>query len=134
MQKNQDKDKYLVNPNKKEYENLSLNYKNIFISLEIQNLQIDPLIIYKLLRSENCFYMQKTLPGHSAPFETIMGLKSTKIEKINGDPVYIMGTRKPGIVISADGNIKRGVHLVNEGNNNNLPNVFYVKFYSGKSL
>tara|TARA_A100001011_G_scaffold390178_1_gene473084 strand:- start:8 stop:544 length:537 start_codon:yes stop_codon:yes gene_type:complete len=57
-----------------------------------------------------------------------------KIEKINGDPVYIMGTRKPGIVISADGNIKRGVHLVNEGNNNNLPNVFYVKLYSGKCL
>ena len=68
--------------------NKILNYKNIFISLEIQNLQIDPLIIYKLLRSENCFYMQKTLPGHSAPFETIMGLKSTKIEKINGtDPI-----------------------------------------------
>ena len=88
MQKNQYKDKYLVSPNKKEYEGLSLNYKNIFISLEIQNLQIDPLIIYKLLKSENCFYMQKTLPGNSAPFETIMGLKSTKIEKISGtDPI-----------------------------------------------
>ena len=88
MQKNQYKDKYLVSPNKKEYEGLSLNYKNIFISLEIQNLQIDPLIIYKLLKSENCFYMQKTLPGNSTPFETIMGLKSTKIEEINGtDPI-----------------------------------------------
>tara|TARA_B100001029_G_scaffold151856_1_gene134588 strand:+ start:1485 stop:2894 length:1410 start_codon:yes stop_codon:yes gene_type:complete len=88
MQKNQDKDKYLVSPSKKEYEDLSLNYKNIFISLEIQNLQIDPLIIYKLLKSENCFYMQKTLPGNNKPFETIMGLKSTKIEKISGtDPI-----------------------------------------------
>ena len=88
MQKNQYKDKYLVSPDKKEYEGLSLNYKNIFISLEIQNLQIDPLIIYKLLKSENCFYMQKTLPGNSTPFETIMGLKSTKIEEINGtDPI-----------------------------------------------
>ena len=59
MQKNQDKDKYLVSQIKEEYKNLSLNYKNIFISLEIQNLQIDPLIIYKLLRSDNCFYTKK---------------------------------------------------------------------------
>ena len=81
MQKNQYKDKYLVSPDKKEYEGLSLNYKNIFISLEIQNLQIDPLIIYKLLRSENCFYMQKTLPGHSAPFETIMDNAGMKLNK-----------------------------------------------------
>ena len=49
------------------------------------------------------------------------------IENIVGDVAYMMGTRKPNIIISADGNIKKGVHLINEGNNCNLPNVFYVK-------
>ena len=57
-----------------------------------------------------------------------------KIENIVGDPVYMMGTRKIGTIISADGNIKKGVHLVNEGNNHNIPNVFYVKLNNGLCL
>jgi len=84
MQKNQNKNNYLVIPNKKEYKALSLDYKNIILSIEIPNLHIDPLIVYKLLRAENCFYMQKTLPGKDSPFETTMGLKSANVEKISG--------------------------------------------------
>ena len=57
-----------------------------------------------------------------------------KREKVIGDLAYVMGTREPGIIISANGNIKDGVHLVNEGNNTNLPNVFYVKLTSGLCL
>ena len=57
MQKNQNKNNYLVIPNKKEYKALSLDYKNIILSIEIPNLHIDPLIVYKLLGAENCFYM-----------------------------------------------------------------------------
>ena len=60
--------------------------------------------------------------------------KMDKIENIEGDSAYMMGTRKTGIVISADGNIKSGVHLVNEGNNCNLPNVWYVKLNGGLCL
>lgn len=56
------------------------------------------------------------------------------IENIVGDVAYMMGTRKPNIIISADGNIKKGVHLINEGNNCNLPNVFYVKLDNGLCL
>lgn len=42
-------------------------------------------------------------------------------------PDYTMGTRYPDYCIYTDKNEKCGVHLVNEGNNQNLPNVWYVK-------
>ncbi len=67
--------------------------------------------------------------------------KMDNIENIEGDPAYMMGTRKVDIIISADRNIKSGVHLVNEGNNCNLPNVWYVKlenylclYFAGRNI
>ena len=57
-----------------------------------------------------------------------------KIEDIVGDPAYYMGTRNQRKIISADGDIKMGVHFVNEGNNYHLPNVFYVKLYNNYCL
>lgn len=50
-----------------------------------------------------------------------------KRENVVGNPLYMMGTINNAMVISADENIKSGVHLVNEGNNDYLPNVWYIK-------
>ncbi len=85
MQKNQNINNYLVSPSLDEYEIISSKYKSIYLSVEIKGLNVDPLLIYKLLKSENCFYMQKTLPGQSEPYETIMGLKNNKVKKISGE-------------------------------------------------
>ena len=57
-----------------------------------------------------------------------------KIENVNGNAAYIMGTRKLGVVISANEKEMKGVHLVNEGNNMYKPNVWYVKFKNGLCL
>ena len=84
MQKNQNINSFSVSPSLDEYGIISQEYKSIYLSVEIKDIDVDPLQIYKLLKSENCFYMQKTLPGQSEAYETIMGLKNEKVEKISG--------------------------------------------------
>ena len=40
------------------------------------------------MRSEDCFYMQKTHPGEKEPYETIMGHKISEATMTNGaDPI-----------------------------------------------
>ena len=88
MQKTQQRDNYLVTPNKKEYQIISPKYQSIFLSLKINNFNLNPLIVHKIMRSEDCFYMQKTHPGEKEPYETIMGHKISEATMTNGaDPI-----------------------------------------------
>jgi len=88
MQKTQQRDNYLVTPNKKEYQTISPKYQSIFLSLKINNFNLNPLIVHKIMRSEDCFYMQKTHPGEKEPYETIMGHKISEATMTNGaDPI-----------------------------------------------
>ena len=50
----------------------------------------------------------------------------TKVDDIKY-PRYVMGTLNPQTVIEGNPKIKKGVHLVNESNRNNPPNVWYIK-------
>ncbi len=84
MQKTQQRDNYLVTPNKKEYQTISPKYQSIFLSLKINNFNLNPLIVHKIMRSEDCFYMQKTHPGEKEPYETIMGHKISEATRTNG--------------------------------------------------
>ena len=84
MQKTQQRDNYLVTPTKKEYEIISPKYKNVFLSLKINNFDVNPLLVFRAMRSKNCFYMQKKYPGDKDPYETIMGHKISETIKISG--------------------------------------------------
>ena len=59
MQRTQQRDNYLVTLTKKEYEIISPKYKNVFLSLKINNFDINPLLVFRAMRSKDCFYMQK---------------------------------------------------------------------------
>jgi len=45
MQKTQQIDNYLVTPIKEEYKKISPKYQNVFLSLKINNFDINPLIV-----------------------------------------------------------------------------------------
>ena len=84
MQKTQQIDNYLVTPIKEEYKKISPKYQNVFLSLKINNFDINPLIVFRTIRSKDCFFMQKTHPGDKEPYETIMGHKISETIKITG--------------------------------------------------